>query len=324
MSPVPARRPAFVQPPAPPTPVEGVNFGSLDFYSGGFQLPEGDYALEFEVVMNQATDKNGTPKGPMRLGVMLTAHSLTTIGPPQQQFISMGSKAHESFAPNPDTGKGLVAVPGGAGSTANNKTNWYFFLKSMYDTGLPEGTLTNDFTVIDGVWVHTQNVPEPEDRKGFGSAQTGEVEQERRNGLMTVVGQILDGGKPWEGGGGIPVEGAPAVAPKAGPKAVARPAARPAVRAAAPAPVVEEAAPAGDEDVLTAAVNGATAVLEKSPNGCTKLLMRTGTFKAVQTAAGDDMAQAVIETFFGSDAALNTVLNTLGYAVVGASVKPQA
>lgn len=317
MSPV-VRKPAAA-------PVEGVNFGSLAQYTGGFILPEGDYALSFNVVLNQTMDKNNQPKGDPRLGVMVDAYPLAG-GEAQQQFFSMGSKAAQSYAPNPDTGKGVVALPGGAGGALNNKTNWFLFLKSLYDCGLPEGIFVNDLTTIDGIHVHTQNIPEPEDRKGFGS-QTGEVAEERRNNLIPVVTEIKEDGKPWEGTGGLPEAPAAAAPVKAGPKAVAKPAiVKPAAKPVAkPAPVAEVVEAAGDEDVLNGAINGISAVLgeEKNANGCTKLLLRTSTFKAVNAAAGGEMAQAVIDTFFGSDEALNGVLNQLGYAVVGTNVKPQ-
>lgn len=309
MSPAPIRR----APTAAPPPVEGINFGALNAYSGGFTLPEGDYALEFEACMETLTEKQSNRQP--RLGVLITAHPLDG-GEAVPQFLSMGGKAHLSFAPNPDTGKGFVQIPGGAGASLNNKTNWFIFLKSLYDSGMPEGTLINDFTAIDGVWVHTQQIPEPEDRKGFGGAKTGEMEEQRTPGMIPVVTEIKEGGKPWEGTGGIGVAPAPV---KAGPKAVAKPGAK----KAAPAPVVE-AAEVTDETILDAAVQGITAVLEKSPAGCTRLLLRTQTFTAVQKAAGDDMAQAVIDTFFGSDAALNGPLAQLGYTVVGSSIKPAA
>jgi hypothetical protein len=106
----------------------------------------------------------------------------------------------------------------------------------MYDCGLPEGIFTNDLSVLDGIHVHTQNILEPEDRKGFGS-QTGEVAEERRSGLVPVVTEIKEDGKPWEGTGGIPEAAATPAPVKAGPKAVVKPAvaAKPVVKAASQA-----------------------------------------------------------------------------------------
>lgn len=313
---------ATTRKPLAPRPVEGVNFGDLGFYSGGFSLPEGDYALEFNAVMFAGTKQDGTPAGPERLGVMVNAHPLRG-GDMQQQFFSMGSKAHLSFAPNPETGKGLVPVPGGPASGANNKTNWFLFLKSMYDCGLPQGIFSNDLIVLDGIHVHTQQVPEPEDRKGF-QAQTGEAAQEeRRSGMVPIVSAILDDGKPWEGTGGIPEADAPAPAPvaklpvKLAPKAPVKPIAR-----VAPVAAASVAEATDDEGVMTAAINGVTEVLTASPNGISKLLLRTGTFKAVTAVNGGPVAQQVLDTYFQTDEALNSILNQLGYASVGGQVKP--
>lgn len=322
MAPV-ARRTAA----APPPVSEGVNFGDLGMYAAGGGIAEGDYALEFTAQMFQAVKQNGVASGPPRLGVMITAHSLVDpAAEPKTAFLSMGANADKSFAPNPDTGKGLVAVPGAQGTTLNNSTNWFHFMKSMYDCGLPVGIFSNDLTVLDGVHVHLTNIPEPEERKGFGQSKTGETQvEERQNRTMPIVSEIKEDGKPWEGTGGFEIA-APAAAPKVAPKKVAPKApAAAASRVAFTAPVaVEEAAAQGEEEVLSAAVQATSSILEKSPAGVTKLLMRTGTFKAVNEAAGADMAQAVIDTFFGSDADLNGLMNQLGYGVAGTSIKPLA
>src|SRR5437016_3811459 len=151
-------------------PTAGVDFGSMGSYSGGFTLPEGDYSIEFEVAMERLNDKQ-QGRSP-RLGVYLHATPLAG-GDVFDQFLSMGGKAALSFAPDPNTGKGLVSIPGGAGGGLNNSTNWYMFLKSLYDCGLPEGIFTNDFTVLDGINVHTQNVPEPEERKRSEERRVG-------------------------------------------------------------------------------------------------------------------------------------------------------
>lgn len=298
-----------------------INFGDLAMYVAGGGLPEGDYALEFNVVMHQA-EKDGVAKGPARLGVMVSAYPLKADrslgGEMKEQFYSMGSKAHESFAPNPDTGKGLVAVPGGSASTFNNKTNWAYFLTSLENSGLPKGIFVNDISVLDGVWVHVTSIPEPEDRKGFATAKTAEVAEEpRKNGTIAVVSEILPNGAPWEGGGGIP---AAAPVDKAAPVVKGKPviAAKAAVKPApAKAPV---AAGLSEEEVREAAEAGITAVLEKNPDGLSKLLLRTKTFASVTELFGDEAAQSVIDSFFGGDEELNSVLEGLGYKVAGSKV----
>jgi hypothetical protein len=309
----PIRRPAST-----PAAAAGPNFGDTSFYSGGFLLPPGKYAMEHNLVLHAFTDKNGQTKGDPRLGVMLNAFPLDG-GDPIQQFISMGSKAHLSFVPN-ETGKGLVAVPGGPGQL-NNKANWFYYLESMYNTGLPQGIFTNDLSVIDGIWVVTDNIPEPEERKGFAS--TGEVEQANSGPRkMPVVTEIIDGGKPWDGGGGFPEAGKPVAAAASTP--MARPAARPA--AARTAPVAAAPAAVDGDATYTAAVNGIAFVLSKAQNakGMPKLMLKTGTFKAVTDAESGAMAQSVADTFFGADeTALANILDELGFSVNGVRIEPK-
>lgn len=303
-----------------------VSFGDLNNYAeGGFDIPEGDYAVVHTVQMFAGTKADGTKAGPERLGVMLDFYNLATDKDgnyidlkPTQKFLSMGSKADQSFAPDPETGKGIVPVAGGSGASMNNKTNWFLYLKSLYDCGLPVGVLDNDLTTIDGIHLHIQSVPEPEDRKGFGS-KTGEVEQERRVGKVPVATEIKDDGKPWEGTGGIPEAGAvpavkaPAVAApktKAGPKPVP-------AKAAAPVAVV--AAEDDDELLKATALTAMASVLEANPKGCAKVVLRTGTFKAIKDEA---MGNRVLETFFADEATLNLLIGALGYTASGMMVKP--
>ena len=212
-----------------------------------------------------------------------------------------------------------------------DSTNWNIFRKSLYDSGMPAGIFTNDASVLDGLWAHLSNVPEPEERKGFGAgkSQTGEVqaaEEPRKNQTTVIVSEILEGGAPWEGGGGFPeaAPAAPVAPPKAGPKGIVKPpAARPPmVRPAAPAPPVTAAAEVGDDDMQNAAVNGVASVLEANPKGLPKLKLKTDTFKAVLAAAGQEMAQAVINTYFDSDANLGVLVGGLGFKVSGVQVTP--
>lgn len=309
--------------PAPVAPT-GVNFGSLDMYVQGGGLPEGDYVMhDLTVQMYQAQTLAGVKRGEPRLGVMITFIPLSD--PKEEsartQFYSMGGNADKSFAPNAETGKGIVPIPGGAGTTLNNSTNWAILLKSMYDSGLPEGIFSNDVSVLEGTHVHITNVPEPEERKGFrNTAMTGEAGAEpRQSNAVAIVTEIKDDGKPWEGTGGLP-DVAPAPTPaKVAPKLAGK--VQPIKKTATPPPPAEDA---GDEGIQVAAISGISTVLEKNPNGVSKLLLRTGTFKAVKDSEGDDMATAVLDTFFGDDAMLNSLLGQVGYVVAGALVKPAA
>lgn len=311
---------------APPAAV-GVNFGDDAMYAGGFNLPEGDYAFFFEA-MNHAFTKGDGTRGQEKFGIMVTAYPLAG-GEPVTQFYSMGTKAHLSFTADPDSGgKRIVAIPGAPAATFAQKTNWDALRRSLYDCGLPPGVFTNDLTAIDGTWVHTQNVAEPEDRKGFGAA-TGEVAQERAQQgpqMISVVTEIKDDGKPWEETGGMP-EGAGEPAPA--PKPAARPAFKPvAAKPAAAAKVAARpAAPVAEAeevpDVLQMAIEGASAVLEKNAQGTTKLMVKTQAFAFVKKTYGDPAAQAVTK-LLNTDEGYESVVSPLGYAVSGANIVPQA
>lgn len=309
-------------PPKAAKPAALVNIGDLntDYSSGG--LPEGDYSLQFTVQMYQAQTQAGVKRGAERLGVMVEATPVNGNGEPIEEprtkFYSFGSKAHLSFAPDPNTGKGVVAVPGGAGAQPTNKSNWAYLLKSLYDSGMPKGVFTNDFTALDGIVVHMHEVPEPEERKSFKkTAATGEAaldaDETQGNGKMSIVSEIKGGVEWWEGDATAAAPATPAApkvaAPKAGPKVVAK---------------TPPAAAAEETDLSEAAVNAIGTVLEGSPNGLAKLLLKTKTFTAVKAAHGDDVAQSVIDTYFGSDNDLNGLLNQLGYGVVGQQIKVQA
>lgn len=300
---------------------EGVGFGDLGFYAGGFQLPEGDYAIEHNVVVHAYTKQNGT-KGQEFLAMRLTCHPLAG-GEATEQYLSMGRKAILSFMPDAETGKQLVAIPNGPASTLSGMTNWNIYLKSLYDCGLPAGIFTTDVSVLDGIWVHTQNIPEPESRKQMG-AQTGEVAQEAQSqgsGLTLVVTEIKDDGKPWDNGGGLPEAAEAAPAPKAvAPKSAGKVVAPAKAKAKTPAPVA--AATGDDETVLEVATEAMQALLEKNPAGMLRLGFRTGLFSAVKKSHGDEMADAVVSTFLDDEAALNQLVGQAGYSVQNTKIAP--
>lgn len=328
------------QAPPPQTSGGSVNFGEDTFYSGGLGLAEGDYALGFHTQMFQPTKQNGQPVGQPFLCVMLTAYPIdangSLIGEPAEHPLGVGQKAALSFVPSAD-GKGFDAVPGGPATGMNDMTNWSIFRKSMRDCGLPDGVLANDLTVLDGVWVHTRNVPEPEERRALRSntgeaalrAASGQAEDNRAK-LIPIVTEIKANGKPWEGTGGIPgetqapaaVAGRRAVTRQAAPAAAAQVGRRIAPAAATPPAGNGHATDVSDEDLMNAALEGMTDFLAipANANGSTKIALRAGSFTALSKKFGDDMAQAVTETFFVDDATLNTVINQLGYKVFGPRV----
>lgn len=303
--------------------VPAISLLDLSMYVGGGGLPEGNYALEFMIKMHQAVDKvTGANRGGERLGVMVTAHSLTdTNAEPRQQFYSMGTKAHEAFAPNPDTGKSLVAVAGGTGaSTLSPQTNWAYLLKSLYDAGMPEDLKSNDLTVLDGVWVHVHSIPEPEERKAFKTSNVAETSQEdRRPGTISIVSEILPKGAPWEdNGGGIPEKGAAPATTAAAVKPNGKALGKVATTPVAPAPQPDGGVT--DEELMELALQGATTVLEANVSGVSKLQMKSGMFKAISADYEEEIASQVINAFFKSDDDLNGVVNQLGYKVSGVKV----
>lgn len=330
------RRPAAAAAPPPPQP-EGVNFGSDSFYAGAAFVPDGDYCLFFDVRNHQGKDTNVKA----RLGVMAQAYPLSDPkAEPLQQFYSMGSGADKSFVPSP-SGTGLVPIPGAPAFNLNDKTNWNMLRSSMLASGAPE--FGDDISLWNGVWVHVTNVPEPAERKGFGGAATGEVQQEQRNRTVPVVSEIYPDGQPWAGTGGVPeVATQPSgAAPAPAPARMAAPAARPAAaqkvngaiaaparmaapRAVAAAPVQEAEPEMTDEDVQGYAINGVAEVLSnpKYQKGTTKAILRVETLKNVSAMVGDAAGTAVIDTHFATDAVLGTLLASVGYGLKGLMVVP--
>lgn len=299
--------------------VVGVNFGDLGMYSGGNFVPDGDYIMFFNVQNYQPKGKDGSTKGPSRLGVVVDFYPFEnpTEEGKHPQFYSMGSKADLSFAPNPETGKGVVPIPGAPATGFNDSTNWALLLKSLYDSSLPQGVFTNDFTAIDGIWVHVTNVDEPSERAGF-QTNTGDVaNQPRKNNKIAIVTEIKDDGKPWEGGGGLPeAPKAAAPTPKAAPKPVSVP--KP---AAAP-----QATGLDDADVENGAISALSELFTAKPKGCPRLLARNETFKYAKKASGEDMASAIISNYFepGKEDQLAALLGSLGFAVNGNVIEPAA
>ncbi len=85
-------------------------------------------------------------------------------------------------------------------------------------------------------------------------------------------------------------------------------------------PQVEDGA-----DIATIAVSAVSSVLEKPENskGCTKLRLRTGSFKHVKDAYDGTKANEVVNTYFSTDDDLNSILEPMGFLVDGDNiVKP--
>lgn len=328
---------AVVRRPAAPAKPRGgsVNIDDDSLYSGGgqFDLPPGKYALEASVILFKPEKRNEF------LAVNMVFHPLDG-GEPIVKPLSCGQKAALSFMPSED-GLGFEPIAGAASVNLPRISNWGIFRKSLKDSGLPQGYLQNDVSVLNGTWVVTDN-QENEERKKLKAERnkTGEAasDPDRKDfdDKSVVVIEILEGGRPWEGSGGFDFPAAaPATAKTTAPTRAAAPAAAPARRvapASMAAPEPEEQA--GETEGLDFAVqNAMTDFLSledaktKLPlyaNGCTKLQMRTAVFNGVKSKMGDDAAQEAGATYFGpgTEAALNSLLSPLGYVLVGTSIKP--
>jgi hypothetical protein len=301
----------------------GFNFGNLSGYSAGGGLPEGDYCLNnVHIKMHQSIDPQGVKRGDARLSVMITFIPLTGDGDEVEKAYSLGSKAHLSWVPRAD-GKGIEPVVGGPGTPPNNGTNWALFVKSLLDSGMPEDVLKDDVSALSGTWVHMQNVPEPEERKGFAQAATGEAGQDTRPKTVAIVSEIKENGKPWEGTGGVPAGNlGKGTARNVDTASLGKANGSPATPKGAVAKPVTTSSPSEGEDPLEAAQAAITEVLEKKPEGMNKLMLKTSTFKVVNENFGQDMAQKVTNEVFGNEKALGAVLGAIGYRLDGANVKP--
>lgn len=270
-----------------------VNFGDRSMYTaGGGPVPEGDYIFkDVSVMMYQATSKDGVAQGAERLSVCLQLESVSNPSEEiRPQYYSLGGKAHESFQPSED-GKSLVSVPGGPGRTLQNNTKWAMLLDSLYNSGLPEGVFTGNVSVLDGMSVHMQNIPEP---ASWGDIQgrTGEASGTRKPGVVSVVTEIKDGGKPWETG-------------------FKRSKSAPASIKAAPA----AAAPSGDLEEL--ATEHISSVLENNADGMKKIALKNEVFKSIgDPATGNKVRSEVLN----NEATLTAILESLGYKIQGVDV----
>lgn len=316
---------------APAAPAGGsVNFGGDGFFTGALGLPEGNYAVTFAYQMFTPTKQDGTPtRTPPFLAVMGTFYPIdpatgASLGEPTEHPLNCGMKAHESFLPSED-GMGLVAVPNGKSVGMWNYSSWGMFFDSLKNAGLPPGLVTSSLEPLQGVWLHTMSIPEPEEKKRAAkkarattgaAAMMGGAQEEDRDRQMTVVSEILEGGKPWEGTGGIPAE-APAPAPKVAPKAAPR------GRTATPAtPAAVD--PSDEEAIGNATLEALSAVLGANPAGMMKVALKTQAFAAAKKAVGDEMAQAVMNTYLQADDTLGAALEELGYVIAGLKVTPKA
>lgn len=304
-------------------PVAGVPFLDMSTYSeggGSFDIPEGDYAVQFRVTNEKFAD------GSMPVGAMLTCYPLRG-GDPIAKFIKFGTGMENSWMPSED-GMSVIENPDlpedQTRKAFSKKSNWGIFLKSLYDAAPDVPSLSDSFEPIDGLWVTIQNVPEPAERASFGQSTAEEAEKKKKfPNKIPVITAIVDGGKPWEGGGGFDFAAEKPKAPVKTVKAqMAAVVAKAKLKVVEPEPD-EEAEPEADEneeaDASTVASSAVAAFLAKNKAGASSAMLQTQVFSTVKKEHGPEMAQAVMAALKGDE--YEAILGMQGYKLVGTQIK---
>ncbi len=299
-------------------PVAGVPFLDMSTYAEGgqsFDIPEGNYAIQYRVVNAKYTD------GTTPIGTEITAFPLGG-GDPVVKFITYGKGMEESWMPSGD-GMSVLETEQEEDFVRkpfSKKGNWAVHLKSLYDAVPDIPNLSDSFEPIDGIWATIQNIPEPEERSTFGQSTAEETEKRKKfPNKIPVITAILDGGKPWEGGGGFDFEAKPT-------KTVAKKPAPPAVKPKAkPTPEPEEEAEEEQDeneasDATTVADSAVAAFLAKNKAGSSSAMLQTSVFSAVKKEHGAEMAQAVMGILKGDS--YEALLGGHSFELKGVMVKP--
>ncbi len=299
---------------APQQQLHKVSFLTAGDYSKGGGLPDGDYLWSsLDIVMFQPQKKDGTLVGPAKLAVRIQMDPPNGYQPgeePRQPIhYSMGTNAHLTYQPDPETGKSLVLVPGGPAAPLYESTNWYILFKSLLDCGMPEN-VGEDVSVLEGIIVHVVSVPEPDERKGFRQS-TSEMQPEQKDRKIPVVMEIKSA--PW-------MEEAPPAPVRTAPKPIGRVAPAPAPVAKA-TPKVNGKPPAppttDDGGNRVALLNAVAEFLETSPNGAKRAVLRLA---CVKLLADNPSKAEILNQYFSDDEALGGVLGEIGYKMEGDSV----
>lgn len=310
MAPVPGKK---------KTPVAGVPFLDMSTYVEGgqsFDIPEGDYAIQWRVDNERYAD------GTVPVGSRLTCYPLRG-GDPVVKFITFGKGMEDSWMPGDD---GLTVVetpqddPDFVRKAFSKKGNWAILLKSLYDCAPDVPNLSDSFEPVDGLWATIQNIPEPAERASFGQSTAEAAEKKKFLNKIPVITAIVEGGKPWEGGGGfdfLETKATPKKKPAFAPAGV-KPKVKP-----APEPEPEEVTEPEDdnevEDASTVASAAVAAVLAKNKNGLSSALLQTQVFPAVKKDHGAEMAQAVMGILKGDS--YEAILGAHGYKLAGTQIK---
>ena len=302
-------------------------FNPANYSGGGSVLPAGRYAMYHEFMADnpERKGKPGQAHQPW-LGVMLTAYDLgNPSAEPKKQFLSMGQKAHLSFMPD-ETGKRLVAVPGGPAPDLNNKTNWSFYLKSMQDSLLPPG-LSADLTVIDGIHVRTSTMDEPSDRASFGQGTKNAMNEDeeteaagpakpRELKKIPIVIEILQTGMPWAGTGGVPDAPIPDGEGAGGPAPLTPKGAAPAAPAAAEEAATELPDGVTMEDLAEAVEGAFVKILAKNKTGLAMAAARVSVHEELTKEKYEEESITLcIDHCVDNKANLAIILSKLGYKV---------
>lgn len=164
----------------------GVSFKPSDFVEGG-AVPV-DRNLLWEKVrfaLFNYTKKDGTI---VATTTSAEVHYKDDDGQEFVQNYSVGDP--ERFQPSSD-GKTLVAV--GAAPNLSKSSNFYLLINSLINAGFPENKVTDDISMLDGLYTYNIGLPEPK-RAGL-VRPTVEGEQVRER-VISVPSQILR--LPWE------------------------------------------------------------------------------------------------------------------------------
>jgi len=308
---------AVAQPPAGTG--MGPNLMDTSIFVSGGGVPDGDYCIFAEYAIHTPTDKaTGAPKGDPKLGVMVTYYAINDLAAePRKQHYSVGRNAHKSFMPNAD-GSGIVPIPGAPPQPFYHDTAWEVFINEAVNAGVPD-KLPGPKS-LNGFWVHITQVNEPESwSKMPQTGATAEVQGKPREPVkIAVISQILPGGNPLQGGGGLEAlqKGAKPVSTVVTAKDI-----KAIVGATAAATLPADGV--NLEDLAAAVEEAATAALEKPENskGMPRGKFRQEVGDFLDAQFGADVKDAAFTEVISNEAELNKILGKLGFVLQGLQVK---
>ncbi len=167
-----------------------VGFRPGDFVEGGVVPVDRNLLWEkVRFVLFNYTKKDGT------VVATTTAAEVSYKDDGGQEFVqdySVGDP--ERFIPSRD-GKTLEAI--GESQALSKSSNFYLLINSLINAGFPESKLSEDISLLDGLYTYNIGLPEPKRVGLVRQATEGEQVRER---VISVPSQILR--LPWEKGKG--------------------------------------------------------------------------------------------------------------------------